>query len=223
MTNSSYVELEGAIRSGGGRHVVPDWAERTLDDVAAGRLPIAAVRHPLGFLCFPVYRDGDDGICVHVWSPDVRVELTTSSIHCHSWDMLSYILYGTLQNDTIRLVDDPRAAQYRVFRVQSRADADEIRATPRLVRCESESAERYGAGQAYELPAGDFHRSLLLESPAATLVLGRRRPGGADFALAVLGTATHVVCREREGDEVSREVARVVAERLAGVAADEQR
>jgi hypothetical protein len=217
MMNSSYVELEGAIRSGGGRHVVPDWAELMLDDVATGRLPVAAVRHPLGFLCFPLYRDGDDGICVHVWSADIRVELTTSSMHCHSWHMLSYVLYGTLRNDTVRLVDDPRAAQYRVFRVQSRADVDEIRATPRLVRCESRSTEQYGAGQTYELAAGDFHQSVLLEGPAATLVLGRRQLGAGDFALAVVDTATHVVRRKREGGEVSRDVARMAAERLAGV------
>jgi hypothetical protein len=164
-----------------------------------------------------LYRDGDDGICVHVWSPGIRVELTTSPTHCHSWDLLSYVLYGTIRNDTFRLVDDSQAAQYRVFRVQSRPDVDEIRATPRLVRCESGSTEQYGAGQAYELPAGEFHRSVLLEWPAATLVLGRRRSSGADFALAVIDTATHVVRREREGDEVSRDVARVVATRLSSV------
>ncbi|NVI87072.1 hypothetical protein [Actinomadura sp. BRA 177] len=98
-----YAQIREEIRAGTGARTLPAWAGRVLDGVleglAAGAPPVRAVRHPLGFLCLPVERSGDLGVCLHIWTPEVRpAPSTTSPVHCHSWDLLSFVLYGTVRN-----------------------------------------------------------------------------------------------------------------------------
>lgn len=214
-----YAELENSIRGADDHHRLRDKMIKALRDVAAGRLPVAAVRHPLGFTCFPLYRDNVEGVCVHAWSPVSSAETDAAPVHCHSWDLRSYVLYGTVWNDRVRVVDAPRSALYRVFRVTSRPGTDDIRATPRLVRCVYGLPERYRAGQSYTVPAGEFHRTLLPDEPTATVVLGRHQPTRSDLIVAPLLTTAGTTDRERHTDQDSRRIARQVADRLAALPA----
>ncbi len=91
--------------------------------VADGSSDLTAVRHPLGFLCFPVLRGDNLGVCVHIWTEGVRAEPTTSPMHAHSWDLVSYVLYGTVRNDIIELTD---GTDQRVFEVRSGQAGDEL-------------------------------------------------------------------------------------------------
>src|SRR5690348_7824186 len=77
-----------------------------LADLRSGASTLRAVRHPLGFACLPVHRDGDEGICVHVW-PEGRkpAPRTTSPFHCHSWDLLSHVLYGVVGNQPVEVTE----------------------------------------------------------------------------------------------------------------------
>ena len=61
-----YTRLAEAIEHGAAE-LITGWAQGVLDDVAAGRNSINAVSHPLGFVCLPVHRLGDEGVCIHVW------------------------------------------------------------------------------------------------------------------------------------------------------------
>ncbi|WP_202125616.1 hypothetical protein [Actinomadura physcomitrii] len=212
-----YEEIRGDIRAGRAARTLPAWAGRILADVVAGRSPVAAVRHPLGFLCLPVERSGDLGVCLHIWTPEVRpVPSTTSPVHCHSWDLLSFVLYGTVRNVRMDVLDAPgtapSAAPYeppdgagQVFEVVSRDEVDELRATGRAVRYRPGPSTTHRTGESYTLPAGVFHSTLIEDGlDAATVALGRQTPGGGDLSLGPLDVPTHRVRRSRcdPGDTV---------------------
>ncbi|QKG26739.1 hypothetical protein [Actinomadura verrucosospora] len=197
-----YEEIQGDIRAGRAARTLPAWAGRVLEDAAAGRSPVAAVRHPLGFLCLPVERSGDLGVCLHIWTPEVRpVPSTTSPVHCHSWDLLSFVLYGTVRNVRMDVLEGPGAAAEgagQVFEVVSSGDVDELRATGRAVRYRPGPSATHRTGESYTLPAGVFHSTLIEDGlDAATVALGRQTPGGGDLSLGPLDVPTHRVLRAR--------------------------
>ncbi|MFC6887355.1 hypothetical protein [Actinomadura yumaensis] len=201
-----YDEIRDAIAGGTAAGTLPSWARRVLADAAAGRAAHPAVRHPLGFLCLPVERSGDLGVCLHIWTPEVRpMPSTTSPVHCHSWDLLSFVLYGTVRNVRMDVAPDD-AATHRVFEVVSREGVDELQATPSRVRFAEGPSAAHRTGESYTLPAGVFHSTLIEGGEdAATVALGRRSPGGGDLSLGPLSAATHRVRRERgDPDDAGR-------------------
>ncbi|WP_228538175.1 hypothetical protein [Nocardia sp. XZ_19_385] len=184
-----------------------------LGPVAAGDALVTVVRHPLGFLCFPVWRDGDLGICLHVWAEGMRRRPTTSLVHAHSWDLLSIVLYGAVANDVFEVVEAPEQPTHRVFEIQSSADGDLIRATSQVVAYRLRSREIFRAGDAYTLPHGVFHVSEVVGA-AATVALGEYRHGPPDRSLGGLATDDHWVHRIPCTAEETRRVARTVLDQL---------
>lgn len=193
-----YAKIETAIRQGTAADWVPRWALELLRDIASGRCELTAVRHPLGFLCIPAQRSGEHGICVHVWTPALQPTLTTSQVHSHSWDLTSYVLYGTLHNQRIRVAEAGAAATHRIFEVRSHDDRDELHATARLVSCEPERTREYRAGSVYFLQAGEFHTTVVPGAQqVATVALGRSRPHAADLSVGPLHARSHAITRSR--------------------------
>jgi hypothetical protein len=191
--------------------------QRTLGDIVTGRSAIRAVRHPLGFLCLPVQRDGPLGVCVHLWNKQVEpADPTTSRVHSHSWDLMSFVLYGEVGNVVMRVDDDPAGIQ-RIFEVHSHGDTDEIRATSRLVRCTERRRQLATVGRTYELLAGEFHESVLSGTEAATVVLGRSA-SAIDLSVGPHDTRTHHVVRQRCSSQETVRAVRVAMERLANAA-----
>ena len=170
---------------------------RALEAVAAGGHQVAAVAHPLGFGCIPLHRSRTHGICLHLWPAQLApAVLTTSDVHCHSWDLVSYVLYGRLRNDVLCVTEaDPPT--HRVFEVHSRGGLDELRATSRLVRCRPQATEFTEAGGSYSLPAGAFHRTVPPGGEAGTLVLARYRPHTRDLSVGDIDTPDHRVRRKQ--------------------------
>ncbi|MEW9548543.1 hypothetical protein [Nonomuraea sp. NPDC050783] len=160
--------------------------------------PVSAVRHPLGFVCLPLEREGEEGVCVHLWSDAfAHAESTTSQIHCHSWDLVSHVLYGQVRNVHVEVADAGTRATHRVFEVVSDAGGDRISPTRRTVRHATGLVEVFGPGDTYTLPAGRFHSSVVPEGgEAATVALGRGRPGGHDLSLGPLDAGPHHVSRQ---------------------------
>ena len=211
----SYAKIETAIRRGTAADWVPRWALGLLRDIAGGRRDLTAVRHPLGFLCMPVQRIGGHGVCVHVWTPALQPSLTTSQVHSHSWDLTSYVLYGTLRNQRIRVAEAGAAATHRIFEVRSHGDTDELHATTRLVSYEPEAAREYGAGRVYFLPAGEFHTTVVPGAQeVATVALGRSRPHAEDLSVGPLDARSHAITRSRCGPPETARTALQVAGRL---------
>lgn len=201
---------------------VPRWASGVLGEVAQNRTSVVGVQHPLGFMCLPVDRTDEAGICVHVWSDSLpRASPTTSMVHAHSWDLTSYVLYGSVRNELIDVIDTPDEAEYRVFEIRSGEDVDEVRETPRLVRCEIRAAELNHPGDVYSLAAGIFH-STVVRGEAATVALGSSRPGTMDLSLGGINRKTHRVRRPRCDREETAHAARMVTERLAKICTVDQ-
>lgn len=218
-------------QAGSAARAVAEWAADMLAAVLDGRLPVAAVSHPLGFSCLPVERAGRDGVCVHVWSPRLpRTLPTTSAIHAHCWQLTSVVLFGQLENRLLTVADVPRAgggadaapagtgllpSAYRVLEVRSHGDVDELRPTPRLVRCLPGQRQVMTGGDVYSVPAGAFHATDVPPgTETATVVLGRMVPGIADWSLGLPDTDGHRVCRSRCDQAQTGAVARVVLDRL---------
>ncbi len=210
---TSYTQLRGQVD--GIRHgAVPDWLTRALVKVATAPEDATVLCHPLGFLCVPVWRFGDGGVCVHVWTRQVpAARPTTSQVHCHSWDLYSLVLAGEVHNHLPRVVPvapvrmatvpTAPAATHRLFEVHSHHDVDEIQATGELVRCEPGRVESVRAGDVYTMAAGTFHLTDIVGGEAATLVLARNRPGGRDQAVGAVHLPNHRV-RRAHGDSITR-------------------
>ncbi|GAA1707818.1 hypothetical protein AB0K40_06015 [Nonomuraea bangladeshensis] len=184
----SYRDVRRRVTAGQAR----EWALEALER------PLSAVRHPLGFVCLPLERDGDEGVCVHLWSASLaHAESTTSQIHCHSWDLFSHVLYGQIRNVHVNVTDAGEQATHRVFEVVSDASGDRISPTGRTVRHATGLVEVFGPGDTYTLPAGRFHSSVVPEGgEAATVALGRGRPGSHDLSLGPLDAGPHRVSRQ---------------------------
>jgi hypothetical protein len=216
-----YAEIREEIRAGNAERTLPAWAGRVLGEIlggiAAGAPHVPAVRHPLGFLCLPVERTGDLGVCLHIWTPEVRpAPTTTSPVHCHSWDLLSFVLYGTVRNVRMDVAEAAGTASQQVFEVISHGDVDELRATGRAVDCAPRRSAAHRTGESYTLPAGVFHSTLIEGGrDAATVALGRQTPGGGDLSLGPLGTPTHRVRRSRSDQAGTERALRRSAARIA--------
>ncbi|MEV4219482.1 MULTISPECIES: hypothetical protein [unclassified Nonomuraea] len=178
---------------------------------------VRAVRHPLGFVCLPLERDGGEGVCIHLWSDSLApATSTTSQIHCHSWDLVSHVLYGQVRNVHAVLDDAGPDATHRVFEVVSAADGDRISPTPRTVRHRTGLVESFGPGDTYTLPAGRFHSSVVPEGgEAATVALGRGRPGSRDLSLGPLGAGDHHVSRQPLDARETALAVRLITARLS--------
>ncbi|WP_155368176.1 hypothetical protein [Catellatospora vulcania] len=181
--------LERAIRNRSAHDVLDLLLAGGLQDIAHGRSELRAVRHPLGFICLPLSRDQSDvGVCVHVWSDADVATRTTSAVHCHSWDLLSFLLSGSILNQTYQVDDDPEGP-LRVYEIRSADGHDEILTSARRVRITAGHADIRSSGEYYELPAGHFHASLTRSPESVTVVLGRLREHASDLSLGALDVA----------------------------------
>jgi hypothetical protein len=211
----SYASVRQAMRAEDAEALVPGLCVKGLTEIVEGRSDLTSIRHPLGFLCLPVWREGEYGVCVHVWSSLLRsAHTTTSAIHSHSWDLASFVLYGDVDNRIIQ-VDDDVAGTHRLFEIHSGDDLDEIRATPRLVRWAEQGRELARPGDSYRLGAGCFHESVVdVDQGAATVVLGQTR-AAPDRSLGGIGDTTHRVPRQRCSREETVHAAHIILDRLA--------
>jgi hypothetical protein len=193
-----YANIRAAIQRGNAADTVPGLALSMLRDIVSGRSGMTAVRHPLGFLCFPAQRRGKHGVCLHLWASALGGVVPMFQVHSHSWDLTSYVLYGTVRNQLIRVTEAPASATHRVFEVRSHGDVDELHATSRLVSFEPEAECECGPGRVYEVPAGKFHRTVLPgDRDVATVALGLSRPRAVDRALGPTHVRSHIVTRTR--------------------------
>lgn len=179
-----------------------DFAVSVLHAVVGGRLVMNAVRHPLGFYCLPLLREGGHGVCVHVFDHDAIAsweQPTTSRLHAHSWKLTSFVLHGEIGNVRLQVHDRPDRPTHRIFEVHSGpSGTDEIRPTSRLVRCAFGPTETVGAGGIYTVPAGEFHATVPSNrSTSATLVLGRSVPGLTDLSLGPVHGSAHRTERQK--------------------------
>lgn len=208
-----YEHLSDAIASGRATDAIPRWSAGVLSDVADGRRDLRAVAHPLGFSCLPVERDGQRGVCVHVWLPGRQAAPVASPAHAHSWHLVSYVLSGRLRNDLPVITDttDTDASAWRVLRVRSEGVTDDVRPTSRLVRCEPGDTQVFAGRDLYTVPAGTFHNTEAGDCEATvTVALGSAVAGASDMSLARPDSRAHQVRRRTLGARETQDLARAV-------------
>ncbi|MFD8726847.1 hypothetical protein [Streptomyces sp. NPDC059611] len=207
----------GAGPSPADRTTAGDLAVSVLRAVAEGRRSLSAVRHPLGFLCLPVLRDGARGVCVHLFGAGSEGgEGDAPLVHAHSWSLVSLVLFGHVTNHSVRVVDDPVAPTHRVYEVRSGPDGtDEVRGTARFVRGVPDGFGHSTAGDVYVVRPGEFHATVVAGGrPAATLVLGETQPGSKDMSLGLLSGEDHRSVREICGREETAVAVRAALRRI---------
>ena len=178
------------------------------DLVPAGDGP-RAIRHPLGFYCIPVVRDGPHGVCVHVW--DGECDSSGAPPHSHSWELTSHVLHGTVDNRRIAVTDDPVAPTNRVYAVDSAGDVDRLRATTRLVRWAETEQTTVTAGGVYRLAAGQFHTTVVPAGvQAASLVVARTMTDARDLVVGTVADSSHEMVRHRCDADETAALARLV-------------
>ncbi|WP_459799717.1 hypothetical protein [Herbidospora sp. RD11066] len=177
------------------------------DVMAAGAVP---VRHPLGFLCFPIHRATAFGVCLHVWSDNLDFEPpTTSQVHAHSWDLLSYVVTGEIRNDIIAVVPDPGAATHRLCTIHPSDDGDQIKPTEQLVSHHLVSSENLSQGQFYTLATGLFHTTTALRE-TVTIAMAENQYAAPELSLASISTRPHTVMRRPGGPADIKIAARIL-------------
>lgn len=220
-----YPGLERAARREDAAEVMRH-AAAELERVATGSRALRAVRHPLGFVCLPLLRDGPRGVCVHVFGPAEPDGPPAAAprepgpevprIHSHSWDLTSTVLYGRLGNRRVGVHEAEDRPTHRVFEVHSDpSGVDELRPTRRLVTCRPGAEQTSVRGQTYALPAGEFHTTVVTDGrPTATLVLGRTLPGRTDLSLGPLQAPGHRMVRRRCDASRTARIARAALRRI---------
>lgn len=211
-----YLYLSSAIDSGRAAETIPPWSADVLRSLTDGRRALRASIHPLGFTCLPVVREDRYGVCVHAWLPGQQAARpTTSAVHAHSWDLVSYVLTGRLRNELPLVTGaQPGAVGVRqVFEVHSRGDIDEVVPTRRLVHCQEGESALHVRDDVYKVPAGTFHSSIADSAePTVTIVLGSAVNGGADLTLGSPGTGAHRVHRSRRAQAETAALARTIVD-----------
>jgi hypothetical protein len=134
-------------------------------------------------------------------------------VHAHSWNLVSYVLFGQLRNELPRVMDADIAAPgaWRVFEVRSHGDTDDIVPTQRLVRCDPGDSALAVRDDVYMVPAGTFHSTAAVR--AVTVALGSTVAGATDLSLGDPATRSHRVRRKGLGPRETTALARRVIER----------
>ncbi|MER5752356.1 hypothetical protein [Streptomyces sp. NPDC002088] len=203
-----------ALRNGD-TETIGGWLRDTLPTVVPEQLPAPVVRHPLEFICLPLYRYGKVGLCLHVWpdtpdTPDTD-EPSSPIVHAHSWDLWSYVVCGTALNQIMAVRDETETPEHGLYAVTSAGGVDEVRATGRLVTCLPGKQQEVHAGQIYELSSGLFHRSGH-RGLTVTLVLGEQREGLDNLVLGPLdGYPWHDSPRESCSPDEARALLKLIA------------
>ncbi|MEU8013540.1 hypothetical protein [Micromonospora parva] len=184
-----------------------------IDGLCTGRLASRSVGHPLGFVCFPVLREGLDGLCVHAWLPGAVPPFTSANaVHAHSWDLTSFVAVGSLGNQ-LHTAQEHDGGRYELYEVRSTSQDDEIRPTGRRVDVIGRPVSPERTGEVYRLPAGAFHLSDDHDAaPVVTLVLGTGRPDLVNLIVDRPGLAPRRTRRtEHTPDQTRRLAGRVRA------------
>jgi hypothetical protein len=170
-----------------------------LDGIGSGTRNFRAVYHPLGFVYVPLIREKDWSLRLHLWLAEETRMTTTFSpyqVHMHTWDLSSYVLHGSLQNQMIDAGQDQDGPQFRVFDIVGHGNESVISPTADVVRASVASTHSVHAGEIYRIPHSRYHTTL---NPTGkdmiTVALVERVPGTTERALGPLDGNRHTVTR----------------------------
>src|SRR6266545_8040326 len=214
--NELLQQLFSLLRTGGGPGLLHQRAVALVQEIAAGRARFPAVRHPLGFIYAPLFREWPWTLRLHIWLHDApRPQLTTSPIHDHTWQLTSFVVCGELENRVIQ-VDDVVDPTHRIFEIRGAGSDDFLRPTERLVSFRCSSAERVKQGCRYVMAARQFHFTEVAgDVTTATIVLAERQTTTPERSLGPLDMPKHHMTRAHCSSDEFAEAAQMVLGALA--------
>lgn len=216
LTPSRAAEVRRTLAAGTPSGGVRRWALDLLAHIARATEPVAAVQHPLGFVCIPAYRAESWGLCLHIWSAAHSDFSASATIHSHSWDMASQVLCGHLDNHIIGIKPAVSDATHRILRITSVGRLDIIEPTDQIVRCDRPDITGIDAGLSYGLAARKYHRSVPQASAlTATAVLGENRHQPPELALGALDSTLRTETRPKCTPAVLRDIAQSAVDEIA--------
>ncbi|HEX6077455.1 MAG TPA: hypothetical protein VFZ32_19630 [Micromonosporaceae bacterium] len=202
----------------GDHATVKAWAVETLNELVEGTRACNAVRHPLGFICFPLLRDGDYGTCIHYWPTVLDASSRkVTAVHSHSWHLVSHVLAGRLTNH-LSTISDLQSSSSELYVVTSNTSEDVIVPTGRRVRVIEECSTTFIANETHEMTAGKFHwTEFPTDTPTVTVVAGRNEVGRSNFLVDKVGAVPRCVKRRTCSPADSKTTAQRIVELLRDV------
>ncbi len=173
-----------------------------IDDLAEDCHDVEPLLHPLGFIYAPLARWGHATLRLHLWPPVARRRRLTadevSPMHDHTWDLISYIAYGSLDNIEVGVVEvaEPSSADFRIFNICGEGPVDRVTRTDALARIAHERTTHHVAGSIYTQPAEVVHRTEAGAEPTVTLVLALRTGRQVERALGALDLPSYTSRRQ---------------------------
>lgn len=137
--------------------------------------PPPAVWHPTGFLVLTLLRSESGALRLHLWPERAREHGTPCwPVHDHVWDLRSHVLCGAVESHRYEVVDDPRGDSVLYAVRYGEGRSSHMHRSDRRVSVWPEVPRRIEAGERYEVPAGQFHASMVSAGElAATLAITR--------------------------------------------------
>lgn len=139
-----------------------------------------AVWHPLGFMYIKLNKHQRKTLRLHIWLKDSpKINLATSIIHNHIWNLISYVLCGKIINHNLELDYETSIPNYRIYEISYIDQVNMLYPTDSLVGYKIVNTSYHQVGNKYVIKAGDFHYT---------------EPGGSDVTatIVVADTVTNV-------------------------------
>lgn len=150
-----------------------------------------------GFLSIPLYHQDKkdisfDFLRLHVWDKSFVDQIDwektkTFSIHSHQFHAQSRILLGEIENQRYEIEESATSSDYSFFNIEwnnlenvNQKSSNAVN-TGRFVKVAANNKELYQRDSAYEVAAGDFHKSEVnINCTSATLFLFSSTKGKVD-------------------------------------------
>jgi hypothetical protein len=141
--------------------------------------------HGIGCLQGYVIEDVEPEVRVHVWSRAlVKPGMDESGgIHDHRFDLVSHVLIGTVGHEEVLPIEDADGGWLMLALTHARAARDSAYHGPTAPlpgRFDTLTTNLFlSEGQTYRYPAGAFHRSIVMDGVAVTVVEKHRQSNAA--------------------------------------------
>jgi len=162
-----------------------------VETLAEAPADVPASRHVLGFLHCRLGACDDRTVALHVWPDGPRQQgEPVWPVHSHRWTISSAVIAGYLVNETFR-VRPSETNSHQLYEVRYISDElSERQRTGQHVEISPHSADRWNAGDRYEIPLGTYHTTNVPHDvfAATVMVTGKKE----DVPPLVVGDASGV-------------------------------
>lgn len=159
-----------------------------------------AVWHPLGFMHIKLNENQRKALRLHIWLKDSpKIDLPTSLMHNHNWNLMSYVLCGSIINHTLEVDYETSTPTHKIYEVFYIDQVNMLYPTNSIVTYKTVNSSYYESGNKYTIGAGDFHYTELGNSDdlTSTIVVADTVTTGPPKSLGPIASVSHRMERFR--------------------------